>query len=360
MFNFFTTRLVVQTAHSCALSKNSIRYYARIVAQKKVEAVQQHKPWKAKKMCVWSSYFNSLENRSENERQKAIQAIESVEPATMSPTDLDSDGTQRLSKYLARLGLCSRRQAVEMIKKGRIKVNGSITTERETGIKISPGDKVYVDDRMVTNSLTRESASQVLLYAFNKPREMLSDRVDSNKYKNRVTIQDELNKHGLGHLMVIGRLDFMSEGLVLLTNDGALKRYMELPSSELERQYLVKIHGRVTEKHLDKFKQGTNIEGKRYGKCVATIHRECSHFTWLRVSLYEGKNREIRKIFQQFNMVVTRLKRIKYGPYELRNTQKKQMRQVECTKELRRFCYKPFEKNSSTEFYEDDEYFEDQ
>lgn len=256
----------------------------------------------------------------------------------------------RLNKYLARIGICSRRQADELIKSGSIRVNNKLVLD--LGFKVSGNDRIEVNRTVVSNEKSKEKCTIPKLYIFNKPRGMLCSRVDA---ENRPTIYDQLHKMGFGHLMSVGRLDFNSEGLLLMTNDGELKRYLELPDSKLEREYLVRVHGYVTQEHLDQFRRGAfNVDGRNYGPIKAEIRTQTNNSTtWLRVLMYEGKNREIRKVFQHFNMPVSRLIRIRYGPYELGLTQKSTLRAVTIRPEFLKHCNRQFRnifgKEESTE-----------
>lgn len=146
--------------------------------------------------------------------------------------------------------------------------------------------------------------------------------------------------------MKVGRLDYNSEGLLLLTNDGALARHLEHPSSHIERTYLVRIHGNVTQAHLNKIQGGANIQGVHYGKIDAAIMpNSTTSATWIKVKLWEGKNREIRTVFQHMGMHVARLIRIQYGPYKLvSNMQRNSVTKVNIAKHLLQ--------NLSDEFWE--------
>jgi len=153
-------------------------------------------------------------------------------------------------------------------------------------------------------------------------------------------------------------LDYNSEGLLLLTNDGELARYLEHPTSRIERTYLVRVHGKVTQAHLEQFKRGSLIGGVQYGRMEATLVNSsgsASHnnsgssqsssksATWIKVKLWEGKNREIRKVFEHFHMHVARLIRIQYGPYKLKSGLKRsQVRRVEIADYFKGKCSEEF------------------
>lgn len=135
-------------------------------------------------------------------------------------------------------------------------------------------------------------------------------------------------------------MDFNSEGLLLLTNDGDLARYMALPESNIERVYLVRVRGNVTQQHLDKIKRGSLINDVHYGKIEATLKEQKgkSKHTWVEVRLWEGKNREIRKVFEHMGMPVSRLIRIQYGPYKLGKMKRNNIKELKITPELLKHC----------------------
>lgn len=255
----------------------------------------------------------------------------------------DDDDTLRirLNRYLARMGTCSRRQADQLIESGAVHVNHKPMTN--IGYKVSSTDTIHINGQLISSDKMHEKFLEPKLYAFNKPRAMLCSRLDETS-SGRMTIYDQLHRMGFGHLMTVGRLDYNSEGLLLLTNDGDLKRYLELPNSHLEREYLVRVHGRVTQEHLDQFRRGAfNVDGRNYGAIKAEIRSQPNEkTTWLRVHMYEGKNREIRKVFQHFNMPVSRLMRIRYGPYDLGDMQKSTIKTLKVKPEFLRHCSKQF------------------
>ena len=285
--------------------------------------------------------FDSYLNLTEEQRKRAIKIL--TEQGTKDRVEDDSS-LVRLTKYLARMGVCSRRQGEEYIKSGVVKVNGNVITD--VGYKLGAGDRVQVQGFVISEDKMKEKITEPKLYAFYKQRAVLCSRVDSKNPRGeaRVTLSDELHKMGFGHLMAIGRLDYNSEGLLLLTNDGDLKRHMELPGSNIEREYIVRVHGRVTQEHLDQFRRGAfNVDGRDYGPIKAEIRTQMNDkTTWLRVLMYEGKNREIRKVFQHFNMPVSRLVRVRYGPYELGDMPKGNIRTLPIKAEHLKHCNQQF------------------
>jgi 23S rRNA pseudouridine2605 synthase len=214
--------------------------------------------------------------------------------------------TERIAKVIARAGLCSRRDAERWIADGRVSVNGkTLTTPAFT---VGPGDAVMVDGKPLP------AAQAPRLFLYHKPVGLVTTARDE---KNRPTVFDTLPP-GLPRVVSVGRLDLNSEGLLLLTNDGGLARYLELPSNSWERRYRVRVHGTVKPGDLAKLAHGVTVEGVHYGPIVAKIERvPTGANAWLIVTLREGKNREIRKVMAHLGLQVSRLIRTSYGPFEL-------------------------------------------
>lgn len=214
-------------------------------------------------------------------------------------------GPQRIAKLLARAGIASRREIERMIADGRIAVGGEKLTTPATLLDDLAG--VTVDGRPV------RPPAATRLYRFYKPQAAITAERDP---RGRATIYDRLPK-GLPRLMPVGRLDYMTEGLLLLTNDGELARRLELPATGWIRRYRVRVHGEVDQRQLDQLAKGIEVEGVRYGSVQATFDRKQGDNVWLTMSLTEGKNREIRKICGHFGWPVSRLIRVAYGPFQL-------------------------------------------
>lgn len=211
----------------------------------------------------------------------------------------------RIAKAMARAGLCSRREAERWIADGRVVVNGRrIETP---AVDVGPNDKVVVDGKPLP------AAEPVRLWRYHKPRGLVTTHADP---EGRSTVFDNLPAE-LPRVISIGRLDLNTEGLLLLTNDGALARHLELPATGWLRRYRVRAHGRVTQEELDKLKDGVEIEGVRYGPVEATLDTLQGGNIWLTISLREGKNREVRRILESLGLAVNRLIRISYGPFQL-------------------------------------------
>lgn len=211
----------------------------------------------------------------------------------------------RIAKALARAGLCSRREAERWIAEGRVKVNGAVldSPARDVG----PKDKIEVDDKPLPVS------EPPRLWRYHKPRGLVTTHKDP---EGRPTVFEKLPPE-IGRVISIGRLDFNTEGLLLLTNDGELARHLELPATGWLRRYRVRAHGRITQAHLDALKEGCEIEGVRYGPIEATLDKEQGANVWLSIGLREGKNREVRKILGTLGLEVNRLIRISFGPFQL-------------------------------------------
>ena len=216
------------------------------------------------------------------------------------------DGQQRIAKLLARAGIASRREIERMIADGRIAVEGEVLTTPATLLANLNG--VTVDGKPV------RAAESSRLFRFYKPQGALTA---ANDPKGRPTIYDRLPK-GLPRLMPVGRLDFMTEGLLLMTNDGELKRKLELPSSAVVRHYRARAFGDVSQAQLEALAEGITIEGVHYGSINANLERRTGRNCWIELSLTEGKNREVRRVLSHLGMKVSRLIRTAYGPFDLR------------------------------------------
>jgi 23S rRNA pseudouridine2605 synthase len=211
----------------------------------------------------------------------------------------------RIAKAMARAGLCSRREAERWIVEGRVRVNGrKLTTP---AFEVSAKDEVLVDGKPLP------SPEPVRLWRYHKPRGLVTTHKDP---QGRPTVFAALPPE-LPRVVSIGRLDFNSEGLLLLTNDGRLARHLELPATGWLRRYRVRAHGRVSQGELDALKDGVEIEGVRYGAIEATLDSVQGANAWLTIGLREGKNREVRRILSHLGLEVNRLIRISYGPFQL-------------------------------------------
>jgi 23S rRNA pseudouridine2605 synthase len=212
---------------------------------------------------------------------------------------------ERVAKRIARSGLCSRRDAERLIAAGRVAVDGQVLSS--PAVTVTDANLVTVDGEPLTQ------AEQARLFRYHKPAGVLTAARDP---EGRPTIYDRLPE-GLPRLMPIGRLDMGSEGLLLLTNDGELKRRLELPATGWLRRYRVRVHGRIDESRLEALQNGIEIDGFQYGPIQAALDRVQGSNAWLTVALREGKNREIRRVLEHFGWTVNRLIRLSFGPFQL-------------------------------------------
>lgn len=212
---------------------------------------------------------------------------------------------ERIAKVIARAGLASRREVERWIGDGRVAVDGKVLTT--PAVVVTAANRITVDGRDLPN------AQRTRLFRFHKPRGMLTTEHDP---QGRPTIYDGMPAE-LPRLMPVGRLDFNSEGLLLLTNDGGLKRHLELPATGWSRRYRVRAHGLINPDAVALLKRGVTVEGVRYGSIVATVDRQQGTNSWLTMTLTEGKNREVRRVLEHLGLTVNRLIRIAYGPFQL-------------------------------------------
>ena len=218
---------------------------------------------------------------------------------------------ERIAKLLARAGVASRREVERMIGDGRIAIDGKVL---DTPATIIPNLKgVTVDGKPVG----KPEATR--LFRFHKPPGLLTAERD---FSGRPTIYNALRNalpKGTPRMMPIGRLDFSTEGLLLMTNDGELKRAMELPSSKIPRTYRARAFGDVTQAQLEDLIEGLTIDGVRYGRIDANLERRTGRNQWIELTLTEGKNREVRNVLEHLGLEVSRLMRTAYGPFQLEN-----------------------------------------
>jgi 23S rRNA pseudouridine2605 synthase len=222
-----------------------------------------------------------------------------------APVQIRDAGPQRIAKLLARAGVASRREIERMIAEGRIALNGEKLETPATLLESLAG--VTVDGKPV------RPAAATRLFRFYKPERTITAAHDP---KGRRTIYDKLPS-GLPRLMPVGRLDFMTEGLLLLTNDGELKRQLELPRTAVVRTYRARAHGRISQARLEELAEGVTIDGVRYGSINANLERRTGSNCWIELSLTEGKNREVRIVLAHLGLQVSRLIRTAYGPLTL-------------------------------------------
>jgi 23S rRNA pseudouridine2605 synthase len=223
---------------------------------------------------------------------------------------------ERIAKVIARAGVCSRRDAERLIAEARVKINGEIVDTPAR--KVEPADLVEVNG----TALPAREASR--LWRYHKPAGLIVSHRDP---KGRQSVFDVLPKD-LPRVVSIGRLDFTTEGLLLLTNDGELERKLELPATGWTRRYRVRVHGTVEQPALDRLKQGITIAGIRYGPIEARIERKQGTNSWTSFALKEGKNREIKRVCEHLGLQVNRLIRISFGPFQLGDLAKGEVEEV--------------------------------
>ncbi|MEM9196330.1 MAG: pseudouridine synthase [Pseudomonadota bacterium] len=220
-------------------------------------------------------------------------------------SDPNQPKQERIAKRLARAGVASRRGAEAMIQEGRVRVNG---------VRIdSPALNVGPDDRIEFDGTPLAAAEPTRMWRYHKPAGLVTTASDE---KGRPTVFDRLPPE-MPRVVSVGRLDLSSEGLLLLTNDGALKRRLELPATGWLRRYRVRARGHAEEKVLEPLRAGLTVEGERFRPMTVTLDRQQGANAWLTVGLREGRNREIRRGFEAVGLEVNRLIRISYGPFQL-------------------------------------------
>ena len=212
---------------------------------------------------------------------------------------------ERIAKVVSRAGLASRRDAEEWITQGRVTVNGRVIN--------SPALDVTANDIIAVDGKVLPPRERTRLFMYHKPRGLMTTHADP---EGRPTVFDNLPE-GLPRLISIGRLDFNTEGLLLLTNDGGLARALELPDTGWLRRYRVRAHGEVTQAQLDELKKGVEVDGVKYGSIDATLERDQGANVWLVFAIREGKNREVRNVMAHLGLEVNRLIRVSYGPFQL-------------------------------------------
>jgi 23S rRNA pseudouridine2605 synthase len=231
--------------------------------------------------------------------------LETTSRCALSKIPQGEQHGERIAKAMARAGLCSRREAEAWIAQGRVAVNGAVIAS--PALNIGPADRVTVDGKPLP---MRE---RTRLFLYHKPRGLMTTHADP---QGRPTIFERLPA-GLPRLISIGRLDFSTEGLLLLTNDGGLARSLELPANGWVRRYRVRAHGAVTQEALDGLRKGITVDGVEYGAIEATLDRTQGANVWLTFAIREGKNREVRNVLRALNLEVNRLIRLSFGPFQL-------------------------------------------
>ena len=223
---------------------------------------------------------------------------------------------ERIAKLLSRAGVCSRRDAERLIAEGRVSVDGSVLTT--PAVTVTAENDIRVDGKPLP------PPERPRLWRYHKPAGLVTTHRDD---KGRPTVFGALPKD-LPRLISIGRLDLNSEGLLLLTNDGALSRRLELPSTGWLRRYKVRVHGEVEPERLAALEKGVVIGGVSYGSIRASLERLQGSNAWITMALREGKNREVRRVLEHLGLQVTRLIRLAYGPFQLGNLARGEVSEV--------------------------------
>ena len=224
--------------------------------------------------------------------------------------------TDRIAKVMARAGVASRREAERMILEGRVAVNG--TRIESPALDVGPGDRVTVDGKPL------EAPQETRLWLYYKPLGLVTSESDE---KGRQTVFDALPRD-LPRVMTVGRLDLNSEGLLLLTNDGELKRRLELPATGWLRRYRVRVNGQPNDLTFGPLRRGATIEGEEFAPMEISLDSQQGANAWLTVGIREGKNREIRRAMAHVGLIVNRLIRIGYGPFKLTGLEPNEVREI--------------------------------
>ena len=228
--------------------------------------------------------------------------------------------TFKVSKLIAEAGICSRRKAEILIKEGRVKLNNKIL--KSVPERATTKDIISVDNKEINIK------KKIRLWKYYKSTGLLTTNYDP---LGRKTIFEVIPKT-LPRIVTVGRLDLNSEGLLLLTNSGSFSRHLELPKNSFIREYKVKVRGKIDIEKIKTLKKGIIIKGIKYGTIEANILKKNATNAWIKMRLIEGKNREIRKIMNFFGWTVNKLKRISYGPIQLKEIKKNEIKEININK----------------------------
>lgn len=221
-----------------------------------------------------------------------------------------------MAKFMARSGVCSRREAETLINQQRVTVNGEVVA--------TPAFNVNGDEKILLDGEPLPTMQKTRLWLYHKPAGLLTTHKDTEA---RATVFENLPPD-MPRVISVGRLDLNSEGLLLLTNNGALSRQLELPQNAWSRRYKVRVHGVVNTKKLAELAKGAVVDGVQYGPVQIELESRNGTNSWLMVTLREGKNREIRKLMKSIGLDVARLIRLSYGPFQLGSLKKGEVKEV--------------------------------
>lgn len=250
-----------------------------------------------------------MDNSEPEDGEPETSPVAETNPVGTWSPDGERPKGDRIAKLLARAGIASRREIERMIEDGRIAINGSVV--QKPAIILENLDGVTVDGKPVGRT------EKTRLFCFHKPVGLITAERD---FSGRPTIYNALRNalpEGTPRVMPVGRLDLNTEGLLLMTNDGGLKREMELPSSSVPRTYRARTYGDVSQAQLEDLFDGITVDGVRYGRIEANLERRTGRNQWIELTLTEGKNREVRNVLQYLGLRISRLMRTAYGPFVL-------------------------------------------
>jgi 23S rRNA pseudouridine2605 synthase len=259
--------------------------------------------------------MKSMAGKEKPKAPRAVAAKSAAAKTTAKTAAKTADG-ERIAKVLSRAGVASRREAERMIELGEVAVNGKVIT--------SPALNVTATDKITVRGEPVGAPEPARLWLYYKPEGLVTSASDE---KGRDTVFDHLPED-MPRVMSVGRLDLNSEGLLLLTNDGALKRRLELPSTGWLRKYRVRVKGNPTEPEIEPLRKGITIDGERFQPMEVKIDRHQGANAWLTVGLREGRNREIRRAMDHIGLTVNRLIRISYGPFRLNELEPGQVEEI--------------------------------
>ncbi|MFY7838595.1 MAG: pseudouridine synthase [Novosphingobium sp.] len=246
------------------------------------------------------------------------------QPVVPAKRALAEDGSERegdrIAKLLARAGIASRREVERMIEEGRVKIGDEVVTTPATLLKNLKG--VSVDGKMVG------PIAAPRLFRFHKPAGLITAERDPTGRPTIYTALRNAMPKDAPRVMPVGRLDVNTEGLLLMTNDGELKRALELPSTGIPRTYRARTFGDISQARLEELIEGIEIDGVRYGPINANLERSANRNKWIELTLTEGKNREVRRVLEHLGLEVSRLLRTSYGPFELADLQRGSVEEI--------------------------------